>query len=294
MKKAVSLFLIALIAIFCTSCLPENLNLNNESQQTSSKTTSTTDKNESVVLSSSSESSTKSTTPPALSAPILKAITPVDTTTFTIEWSETTGADGYILFVAEEDGDFSELARISSDETSYTHENLTNEITYSYKVQAYRNSGTTEEVSEDSNTVEQFCDNNLINFYTPYRSEEYVEYRGSDTFVMSGKHRNNSFTLSTGGSSKDLYADYNFDSKYSSIQFTYGFVDGAKGNKDIFGVTLKILGDDELIATYDVDNSQLAQTVKLDIKNVNKFELYVEKKDTWWGEFGFADIKLFK
>lgn len=115
---------------------------------------------------------------------------------------------------------------------------------------------------------------------------------------MSGEHRNNSFTLTTELSSKDLYADYNLEGKYSKIQFTYGFVDGAYGENDsasdVCEVTLKVLADDKLIATYDVDSSQLAQTVKLDIANAKKLELYVEKKENWWGEFGFADVHLFK
>jgi hypothetical protein len=167
-----------------------------------------------------------------------------------------------------------------------------------YAVKAFKNDNGNKEFSKESNLSDKLCDNNIIDFYQPYRSEKYVEYRGSDTFVMSGEHRNNSFTLTTELSSKDLYADYNLEGKYSKIQFTYGFVDGAYGENDstsdVCEVTLKVLADDKLIATYDVDSSQLAQTVKLDIANAKKLELYVEKKENWWGEFGFADVHLFK
>ncbi len=232
----------------------------------------------------------KSALTPELSAPILKSITPIDITTFSIEWSEVNNADGYNVYYSENGNDFTLLTETTADEKTYIHDNLTIDIEYSYKIQAFNG----DNYSDESNIVKQLCNNNLINFYTPYRSDEYVEYRGSDTFLMSGIHRNNSFTLSTKNTSKDLYANYNLEGKYKSIEFTYGFVDGAQCDDDIINVTLKILGDEKLIATYDVNSTQLAKTVKLDITNTDKLEFYVERKSTWWGEFGFADVKLYK
>ena len=213
--------------------------------------------------------------------------------TFEIEWSKVEGADGYVVFCKENTGELKELAETDANSLTYTHENLTNGTTYTYAVKAFKNDNGNKEFSKESNLSDKLCDNNIIDFYQPYRSEKYVEYRGSDTFVMSGEHRNNSFTLTTELNPADLYADYNLEGKYSEIQFTYGFVDGVRGDNDC-KVILKVLADDKLIATYDVDSSQLAQTVKLDIANAKKLELYVEKKENWWGEFGFADVHLFK
>lgn len=202
------------------------------------------------------------------------------------------------MFCKENTGELKELAETDANSLTYTHENLTNGTTYTYAVKAFKNDNGNKEFSKESNLSDKLCDNNIIDFYQPYRSEKYVEYRGSDTFVMSGEHRNNSFTLTTELSSKDLYADYNLEGKYSKIQFTYGFVDGAYGENDstsdVCEVTLKVLADDKLIATYDVDSSQLAQTVKLDIANAKSSNCMLKKKENWWGEFGFADVHLFK
>lgn len=230
-----------------------------------------------------------------LKSPLLKNITPLDIDEFEIEWSNIEGADGYILSCKEDNGEYHEIADISADTLTYHHQKLTNGTTYSYQVQAYAGSGESKMVSEESNSLEQKCNNNLIDFYQPYRSEKYMEYRGSNTFIMSGEHRNNSFTLTTDGLSKDLYIDYNLEGKYKAIQFTYGFVDGAKASKDDkCKVVLKVLADDEIDEVYDVTSAEIAKTVKIDITYVNKLEFYVERQNTWWGEFGFADVQLFK
>jgi hypothetical protein len=284
MKKAIICCMLVFILSGCSPLLNKN---NISSNNSSVETVSQTEKQTEVVNDSF-----------ALKAPILKDVNALDIDTFEIEWSKVEGAAGYVVFCKENTGELKELAETDANSLTYTHENLTNGTTYTYAVKAFKNDNGNKEFSKESNLSDKLCDNNIIDFYQPYRSEKYVEYRGSDTFVMSGEHRNNSFTLTTELSSKDLYADYNLEGKYSEIQFTYGFVDGAYGENDstsdVCEVTLKVLADDKLIATYDVDSSQLAQTVKLDIANAKKLELYVEKKENWWGEFGFADVHLFK
>lgn len=284
MKKAIICCMLVFILSGCSPLLNKN---NISSNNSSVETVSQTEKQTEVVNDSF-----------ALKAPILKDVNALDIDTFEIEWSKVEGAAGYVVLCKENTGELKELAETDANSLTYTHENLTNGTTYTYAVKAFKNDNGNKEFSKESNLSDKLCDNNIIDFYQPYRSEKYVEYRGSDTFVMSGEHRNNSFTLTTELSSKDLYADYNLEGKYSKIQFTYGFVDGAYGENDstsdVCEVTLKVLADDKLIATYDVDSSQLAQTVKLDIANAKKLELYVEKKENWWGEFGFADVHLFK
>lgn len=284
MKKAIICCMLVFILSGCSPLLNKN---NISSNNSSVETVSQTEKQTEVVNDSF-----------ALKAPIFKDVNALDIDTFEIEWSKVEGAAGYVVFCKENTGELKELAETDANSLTYTHENLTNGTTYTYAVKAFKNDNGNKEFSKESNLSDKLCDNNIIDFYQPYRSEKYVEYRGSDTFVMSGEHRNNSFTLTTELSSKDLYADYNLEGKYSKIQFTYGFVDGAYGENDstsdVCEVTLKVLADDKLIATYDVDSSQLAQTVKLDIANAKKLELYVEKKENWWGEFGFADVHLFK
>lgn len=284
MKKAIICCMLVFILSGCSPLLNKN---NISSNNSSVETVSQTEKQTEVVNDSF-----------ALKAPILKDVNALYIDTFEIEWSKVEGAAGYVVFCKENTGELKELAETDANSLTYTHENLTNGTTYTYAVKAFKNDNGNKEFSKESNLSDKLCDNNIIDFYQPYRSEKYVEYRGSDTFVMSGEHRNNSFTLTTELSSKDLYADYNLEGKYSKIQFTYGFVDGAYGENDstsdVCEVTLKVLADDKLIATYDVDSSQLAQTVKLDIANAKKLELYVEKKENWWGEFGFADVHLFK
>lgn len=284
MKKAIICCMLVFILSGCSPLLNKN---NISSNNSSVETVSQTEKQTEVVNDSF-----------ALKAPILKDVNALDIDTFEIEWSKVEGAAGYVVFCKENTGELKELAETDANSLTYTHENLTNGTTYTYAVKAFKNDNGNKKFSKESNLSDKLCDNNIIDFYQPYRSEKYVEYRGSDTFVMSGEHRNNSFTLTTELSSKDLYADYNLEGKYSEIQFTYGFVDGAYGENDstsdVCEVTLKVLADDKLIATYDVDSSQLAQTVKLDIANAKKLELYVEKKENWWGEFGFADVHLFK
>lgn len=284
MKKAIICCMLVFILSGCSPLLNKN---NISSNNSSVETVSQTEKQTEVVNDSF-----------ALKAPILKDVNALGIDTFEIEWSKVEGAAGYVVFCKENAGELKELAETDANSLTYTHENLTNGTTYTYAVKAFKNDNGNKEFSKESNLSDKLCDNNIIDFYQPYRSEKYVEYRGSDTFVMSGEHRNNSFTLTTELSSKDLYADYNLEGKYSKIQFTYGFVDGAYGENDstsdVCEVTLKVLADDKLIATYDVDSSQLAQTVKLDIANAKKLELYVEKKENWWGEFGFADVHLFK
>lgn len=284
MKKAIICCMLVFILSGCSPLLNKN---NISSNNSSVETVSQTEKQTEVVNDSF-----------ALKAPIFKDVNALDIDTFEIEWSKVEGAAGYVVFCKENTGELKELAETDANSLTYTHENLTNGTTYTYAVKAFKNDNGNKEFSKESNLSDKLCNNNIIDFYQPYRSEKYVEYRGSDTFVMSGEHRNNSFTLTTELSSKDLYADYNLEGKYSKIQFTYGFVDGAYGENDstsdVCEVTLKVLADDKLIATYDVDSSQLAQTVKLDIANAKKLELYVEKKENWWGEFGFADVHLFK
>lgn len=284
MKKAIICCMLVFILSGCSPLLNKN---NISSNNSSVETVSQTEKQTEVVNDSF-----------ALKAPILKDVNALDIDTFEIEWSKVEGAAGYVVFCKENTGELKELAETDANSLTYTHEKLTNGTTYTYAVKAFKNDNGNKKFSKESNLSDKLCDNNIIDFYQPYRSEKYVEYRGSDTFVMSGEHRNNSFTLTTELSSKDLYADYNLEGKYSKIQFTYGFVDGAYGENDstsdVCEVTLKVLADDKLIATYDVDSSQLAQTVKLDIANAKKLELYVEKKENWWGEFGFADVHLFK
>lgn len=284
MKKAIICCMLVFILSGCSPLLNKN---NISSNNSSVETVSQTEKQTEVVNDSF-----------ALKAPILKDVNALDIDTFEIEWSKVEGAAGYVVFCKENTGELKELAETDANSLTYTHENLTNGTTYTYAVKVFKNDNGNKKFSKESNLSDKLCDNNIIDFYQPYRSEKYVEYRGSDTFVMSGEHRNNSFTLTTELSSKDLYADYNLEGKYSKIQFTYGFVDGAYGENDstsdVCEVTLKVLADDKLIATYDVDSSQLAQTVKLDIANAKKLELYVEKKENWWGEFGFADVHLFK
>lgn len=284
MKKAIICCMLVFILSGCSPLLNKN---NISSNNSSVETVSQTEKQTEVVNDSF-----------ALKAPILKDVNALDIDTFEIEWSKVEGAAGYVVFCKENTGELKELVETDANSLTYTHENLTNGTTYTYAVKAFKNDNGNKKFSKESNLSDKLCDNNIIDFYQPYRSEKYVEYRGSDTFVMSGEHRNNSFTLTTELSSKDLYADYNLEGKYSKIQFTYGFVDGAYGENDstsdVCEVTLKVLADDKLIATYDVDSSQLAQTVKLDIANAKKLELYVEKKENWWGEFGFADVHLFK
>ncbi len=278
MKKLLSIFLV-IIALLCfTACSSSGESSNRNNTPDNSNLFEKSDKTEAIA-----------STP--LSTPVLKAITPLDIDAFTIEWSKVENADGYIVLVSEDNENFTKLTETTAEENTYTHSNLTNGITYTYKIQAFNS----KQVSDESNAERCLCTNNLINFYKPYRSDKYVEYIGSDTFIMSGKHRNNSFTLTTENTSKDLYADYNLDGKYKTIEFTYGFVDGAYGDSDPVCVTLKVLADDQLIKTFEVDSSQLAQTVKLDIKKASKLEFFVEKKKSpWWGEFGFADVKLYK
>lgn len=280
MKKAI----ICCVLVFILSGCSPLFNKNNISSNNSSvETVSQTEKQTEVVNDSF-----------ALKAPILKDVNALDIDTFEIEWSKVEGADGYVVFCKENTGELKELAETDANSLTYTHENLTNGTTYTYAIKAFKNDNGNKEFSEESNLSDKLCDNNIIDFYQPYRSEKYVEYRGSDTFVMSGEHRNNSFTLTTESQSKDLYADYNLEGKYSEIQFTYGFVDGVNCDANC-KVTLKVLADDKLIATYGVDSSQLAQTVKLDIANAKKLEFYIEnKEEIWWGEFGFADVHLFK
>lgn len=279
MKKAIICCMLVFILSGCSPLLNKN---NISSNNSSVETVSQTEKQTEVVNDSF-----------ALKAPILKDVNALDIDTFEIEWSKVEGAAGYVVLCKENTGELKELAETDANSLTYTHENLTNGTTYTYAVKAFKNDNGNKKFSKESNLSDKLCDNNIIDFYQPYRSEKYVEYRGSDTFVMSGEHRNNSFTLINDLNSVDLYADYNLEGKYSEIQFTYGFVDGVRGDNDC-KVILKVLADDKLIATYDVDSSQLAQTVKLDIANAKKLELYVERKEKWWGEFGFADVHLFK
>lgn len=220
------------------------------------------------------------------------AISQTDITTLRISWSKVSGVNGYVLYYSTNGSRFKKLTTTKS--RSYYHKKLKNGVKYYYKLKTYKKYKGKNKYSKYSNIKAKSCTNNLVNIYKPYRTRNYELCTGLNKLMISGKSYSNGFKLKTSVWDEESFADYNLSGKYSSVKFTFGYLDdGYTSAED----TLYILSDNEEVASYKLRAGDLARTVKINIRRANKLEFYVKNDigSNVINEYiGFANISLYK
>jgi len=73
----------------------------------------------------------------------LTSVTAVSSKTIKIKWKKVSGAKGYVIYQKKSSGSYKKIKTITSGKTtSYTKKKLSNRTKYSYKIRAYKKSGT--------------------------------------------------------------------------------------------------------------------------------------------------------
>ncbi|MGN0487919.1 MAG: fibronectin type III domain-containing protein [Ruminococcus sp.] len=217
-----------------------------------------------------------------VSAPKLKSVTAIDTTTFKVKWSKVSSANGYILYCKKSGSSFKKIRTFGKNTTSYTHKKLANGKKYFYKVKAYKKTKGKYLYSRYSNMMGLKCTNNLVDLYKPYYMYSEVQL---GTFVMGGDTYNG-FYLPWW----DNYIIYNLQGKYRYISFTYGLTDSTLPDRES---TLQIYSDDSCVATFNCRSGELPKKAKVNIENAVKLEF----RKTCPGSrtsLGVGNIKLYK
>ncbi len=126
-------------------------------------------------------------------------------------------------------------------------------------------------LKELSEKVENETPTYLLDVCKPYETSDhhYIEYANGEKFSMGGMEYTNGFALST---DFDGYAIFNLNSKYSSIGFDLGIVDGSGMQTS----TIKIYYDNVLKAEYTVEGDSLPKRITLNVTGVKQFKVLVE------------------
>ncbi|MGN1137972.1 MAG: fibronectin type III domain-containing protein [Ruminococcus sp.] len=218
-----------------------------------------------------------------VSAPKLKSVTAIDTTTFKIKWSKVTGASGYILYCQKSGSSFKKIKTFGKNTTSYTHKKLANGKKYFYKVKAYTKTTGKYLYSRYSNMMGLKCNNNLVDLYKPYYMYSEVQL---GNFVMGGDTYNG-FYLPWW----DNYIIYNLKGKYRYISFTYGLTDNTPADRESI---LQIYSDDSCVATFNCKSGDLPKYARVNIENAVKLEFRKTCVNSQNTNLGVGNIKLYK
>jgi hypothetical protein len=219
----------------------------------------------------------------------LTSVAQTDLTTAKITWSKVSGAKGYVLYYSTTGSKYKKL--ITTTKRSYTHKNLTNGKKYYYKLKTYTKVKGKTYYSKYSNIKTIRCNNYMLNFYSSYKyleSHNVKFFTGSNTFNMAGDEYRYGFTYDNCGN-HDFYSDFNLKGKYKYIEITYGF----SNTNNNCSSKLKILSDDDVVATYDFSSGDLPKTVKVNIQRANKLE-FLSQSTKDGGTVGIGNIKLYK
>ena len=98
-----------------------------------------------------SEESAAITVTVTLAAPELTATVDAETPSITLTWTESAGAEKYIIYKSTDDGDYKTLGNVTT--TSFTDTDVTTESVYNYKIKAAIGSGSDAIYSDLSNIV---------------------------------------------------------------------------------------------------------------------------------------------
>ncbi|MCD8180582.1 MAG: hypothetical protein LUF26_03775 [Firmicutes bacterium] len=125
----------------------------------------------------------------------------------------------------------------------------------------------------------------LLDVCPPYETDAYSEYTGTDSFTMGGTKYTKGFTLGySGGLGIPGWALFNLNSKYSTVEFTIGHVDG--NTMDDCSVYFYL--DGKLVKTIEVDAEALPQTVSLPVS----YALQLKIETDTAVEIGFGNVTI--
>ena len=84
--------------------------------------------------------------------PKLISVTALSSTSIKIKWKKVSGASGYVIYQKKSSGSYKKIKTVTSGKTtSYTKKKLSNKTKYSYKIRAYKKSGSEKIYSKYSN-----------------------------------------------------------------------------------------------------------------------------------------------
>ena len=222
-----------------------------------------------------------------VTAPKIKSVTNIDIDTQKIKWTKTYDAKGYQLYCKAGSGGFKKIRTFGKNTTSFTNKKLKIGIKYFYRIRAYRKVKSKTKYSKFSGQLGKKTTNYLVDLYTPFNTEDYVEeIKDGKTFYMGGEKYGNGLYFSYG----DAFATYNLKGKYKNITMTVGVVDG-NHYIDNLNPSFSIFSDDSCVANYETKSNSLPKAYKIDIQFANKLEIKVNQ---FYNYLGLANIKLYK
>lgn len=139
-----------------------------------------------------------------------------------------------------------------------------------------------EEVYWDGNTKSVYIGERpktiqyLMDVCPPYQSDSNINAYNSSSgnyFLMAGEKYYNGITVLSPINFSERSSFFNTNSQYSTVQFTYGPVDGRMYDDRV--VTLSFVADGEVIASYDINNGDMPKTESLSLKGVNQLVIKV-------------------
>lgn len=124
----------------------------------------------------------------------------------------------------------------------------------------------------------------LMEVCPPYETENYSEYlqQSGKSFEMSGTKYSNGFTLRY-----EAYAMFNLNSKYSTIEFTVGHVDGS----DMTDQDIYFYVDGKLVKEVSVGAEDMPKTVSIPVNYGLQLKV-LRGTEEYWGTVGFGNITV--
>ena len=127
----------------------------------------------------------------------------------------------------------------------------------------------------------------LMEVCPPYEKRSYDEYlqQNGRSFEMSGTKYSNGFVLNSGGG----YAMFNLNSKYSSIEFTIGHVDGSDLEEEDQDIYFYV--DGKLVKEVSIGSEDMPKTVSIPVNYGLQLKILKGEK-AYWADAGFGNITI--
>lgn len=127
----------------------------------------------------------------------------------------------------------------------------------------------------------------LMEVCPPYEKSGYDEYlqQNGKSFQMAGTKYSNGFVLNHSGG----YAIFNLNSKYSSIEFTVGHVDGSDITEEDQDIYFYV--DGKLVKEVSIGSEDMPKTVSIPVNYGLQLKV-LKGEDAYWADAGFGNITV--
>ncbi len=129
----------------------------------------------------------------------------------------------------------------------------------------------------------------LLDVCPPYETKNYDEYapQSGKSFQMAGTKYSNGFIFNR----PNAYALFNLDSKYSSIEFTIGHIDGSGYSEDEDS-DIYFYVDGKLVKELTVGGEELPKTVSIPVSYGLQLKIVKGSQGDYWSDIGFANVTV--